>query len=101
MEKPFDPVISRMSKNQLLVLRYMLTKSETIVSSREMARKTGVVEKQLGGVLSAMSRKQLTGVTLIEAMGRDGVYGLRWKLNSKAITVVLAVNKVRALLASY
>lgn len=101
MEKPFDQVISRMSKNQLLILRAMLAKPEVIVTTRELARKTGVVEKQLGGVLSALSRKLVRGEHLIEVMGRDGVYGLRFKLNSKAITVVLAEKQVRSLILSY
>ena len=101
MEKPFDPLLSRMSRNQLVVLRLMLTKPEAILSTRDIAKKTGVVEKQLGGVLSAMSRKRVDGALLIEAMGRDGVFGLRWKLNTKAITLALAVGRVKALLASY
>lgn len=101
MEKVFDTQLSRMSKNQLVVLRSMLARPEAIVTTTEIARKTGIVEKQLGGVLSAMSRKRVHNLSLIEAMGRDRVGGLRWKLNSKAITTVLAVGKVRVLLASY
>lgn len=101
MEKPFDPILSRMSKNQLVVMRAMLAKPETIMTTREIAKKTSIVEKQLGGVLSAMSRKRVDGALLIEAMGRDGMFGLRWKLNTKAITIALAVNRVKALLASY
>lgn len=101
MEKPFDPIISRMSKNQLLVLRYMLGRADSVVPSREIAKKTGIVEKALGGVLSALSRKVVDGEHLMEVMGRDGAYGLRFRLNSKAITVVLAEKQVRALLASY
>lgn len=101
MEKVFDIQLSRMSKNQLVVLRSMLVRPEAIVTTREIARKTGVVEKQLGGVLSAMSRKRVGGMVLIEAMGRDRTGGLRWKLNSKAITTVLAIGKVRVLLAGY
>jgi len=101
MEKPFDSIISHMSKNQLLVLRYMLGKAEAIVTSREIARKTGIVEKQLGGVLSALSRKVVGGEHVMEVMGRDDTNGLRYRLNSKAITVVLAERQVRVLLASY
>lgn len=101
MEKPFDPLLSRMSRNQLLVLRYMLGKSDTVVTTREIAKKTGVVEKQLGGVLSALSRKEVANSHIIECMGRDGIYGLRWKLNVKALTVALAVNKIKVLLSSY
>jgi|GEM_PF-1014044 len=101
MEKPFDQQLSRMSKNQLLILRAMLVRTDTIMTTRELARKTGIVEKQLGGVLSALSRKQVQDEHLIEAMGRDGGYGLRWRLNSKAITQVLAVNKVKLLILSY
>jgi len=101
MEKPFDMILSRMSKNQLVVLRSMLSKPENIITSREIAKRTGIVEKQLGGVLSAMSRKRVQGETIIEVMGRDGVSGLRYKLNTKAMTVVLAINKVKALINSY
>lgn len=101
MEKPFDSILSHMSKNQLVVLRTMLARPEIIMTTREIAKKSGVVEKQLGGVLSAMSRKRVGEQCLIEAMGRDSVYGLRWKLNSKAITVALAVNKIKVLLPSY
>lgn len=101
MEKVFDQELQKMSKNQLVVLRYMLGREREVVTTREIAKKTGVVEKQLGGVLSAMSRKRVGGLALIEMMGRDGVGGLRWKLNSKAITVALAIATVRVLLASY
>ena len=101
MDKPFDTLLSRMSKNQLVVLRSMLSKPENIITSREIAKRTGIVEKQLGGVLSAMSRKRVQGETIIEVMGRDGVSGLRYKLNTKAISVVLAINKVKALINSY
>lgn len=101
MEKPFDNLVGRMSKNQLLILRAMLARPDAIMTTRELAKKTAIVEKQLGGVLSALSRKVVTGERLIEAMGRDGAYGLRWKLNSKAITVVLAEKQVRSLILSY
>lgn len=101
MEKPFDRELSRMSKNQLLVLRSLLAKPETVVTTRELAKKTGVVEKQLGGVLSAMTRKRVGGVSLLDIMGRDGGKGLRFRLNSKAITVVLAEKQVKLLIKSY
>jgi len=101
MEKPFDKEIVKMSKSQLLVLRYLLTKADSIVTNREIAKKTGVVEKCLGGVLSALSRKRLQNMSLIEPMGRDGRAGLRWKLNSKAITVALAERQVGVLIRSY
>lgn len=101
MEKMFDREIAKLPKNQLLILRYMLGRPEVVVTTRGIARKTGVVEKQLGGVLSAMSRRRVGGMSLIEPMGRDEVSGLRWKLNIKSLTVVLAANQVRLLLASY
>lgn len=101
MEKPFDRELSKLSKNQLIVLRYLLLKPVVVATTAEIARRTGVVEKQLGGVLSAMSRKRVGELSLIEPMGRDGTGSLRWNLNSKAITIALAVTKVKALLASY
>lgn len=101
MEKPFDRQIPKMSKNQLLVLRYMLGRPDTIVSTLDIAKKTGIVEKQLGGVLSALSRKRIEGMTLIEIMGREIGVGLRYKLNSKSITVLLAEKQVRSLLLSF
>lgn len=101
MEKPFDKQLSRLSQNQLMVLRTMLSRPEAIFSTREIARKSGVVEKRLGGVLSAMSRKRIEGLPMILPMGRESGGGLRWKLNTKALTVVLAVKEVKLLLASY
>lgn len=101
MDKPFDKVISRMSKNQLIVLRAMLLKPESILSTREIAKKSGVVEKGLGGVLSALSRKQVAGEHLLEIMGRDSEHGLRFQLNSKALTLALADKQVRSLILSY
>ena len=101
MEKPFDSNLSRMSKNQLLIMRYLLGRPETIVTTREIAKRTGIVEKSLGGVLSALSRKVIKNERLIDVMGRDGVFGLRWKLNSKAITILLAEKIVRSLILSY
>lgn len=101
MEKPFDRELSRMSKNQLLVLRAMIGKPEAIMTTRELAKKTGVVEKQLGGVLSSLTRKRLAGRSMLEIMGRDGTAGLRFRLNSKAVTVVLAEKQVKVLIASY
>jgi len=101
MDKPFDKQLGKMCKNQLLVLRYMLGRPDTVVTSTDIAKKTGVVEKQLGGVLSALSRKRVMDMTLIEIMGRDTTNGLRYRLNSKAITVVLADKQVRSLILSY
>lgn len=101
MEKPFDRELSRMSKKQLLVLRAMLAKPEVIMTTRELAKKTGVVEKQLGGVLSSLTRKRLAGMSLVDIMGRDNTAGLRFRLNSKAVTVVLAEKQVKALIVSY
>lgn len=101
MEKPFDAKVCRMSKNQLLVLRAMLPKASSIMTTREIARKTGVVEKSLGGVLSAMSRKREGGMCLLELLGKDDSKGMRFRVNSKAITVVLADKQVRSLLASF
>ena len=101
MQKPFDSELSRLPKNQLVVLRYLLLKPELVVTTRLIAQKTGIVEKALGGVLSAMSRRRLADVALIAPMGRDGAKGLRWKLNSKALTVALASKEVRALISSY
>lgn len=54
-----------MSKNQLLVMRCMLWRPETIMTSRGIAKKTGIVEKQLGGVLSGLLRKRVEGTVLI------------------------------------
>lgn len=90
-----------MSRNQLVVLRAMLAKPERVTTTSELAKKTGVVEKQLGGVLSAMTRKRIAGVSLIEIMGRDSVKGLRFRLNSKALTLALADKQVRSLINSY
>lgn len=101
MEKPFDRELNRMSRNQLVVLRAMLAKPEGVTTTSELAKKTGVVEKQLGGVLSAMTRKRIAGVSLIEIMGRDSVKGLRFRLNSKALTLALADKQVRSLINSY
>lgn len=101
MDKPFDATLNRLSQNQLIVLRTLLLKPETVITTRELAKKTGVMEKQLGGVLSALSRRRVAGVSLLTPMGRDGAYGLRWKLNTKALTVLLAIKQVKLLLASY
>lgn len=101
MEKPFDRDLSRMSKNQLVVLRALLAKPERIMTTYELAKKSGIVEKQLGGVLSAMTRKRIEGIAIVEIMGRDSVKGLRFRLNSKAITTALADKQVRMLISSY
>ena len=101
MEKPFDSHLPRMSKNQLLVLKYLLALGESPVTHAEIAKRTAIVEKQLGGVLSAMSRRVRNGLTLIVPSGRSTRGDLRWRLNSKAITVVLAQKQIRLLLASY
>lgn len=101
MEKPFDKEIGRMTKNQLIVLRYMLGRADTIVTTTDIAKKTAIVEKQLGGILSALTRKRLGGMGLVDIMGRDSTSGLRYRLNSKAITLVLADKQVRSLLLTY
>ncbi len=101
MERPYDNQLSKLSKNQLTILKYLLMQGEKVVSTREIATRTGVIEKRLGGVLSAMSRKRIAEMTLIEPMGRDGRGGLRWKLNGKALTTVLALRQVKVLLASF
>lgn len=101
MEKPWDREISKMSLKQLKVLKYWLGKSEAIFTNREIAKKTGVVEKELGGVMSALSRKRVKGMALIVPMGREGRVGLRWKLNSKAITIALAEQQVSLIIKNF
>ena len=101
MEKPWDRELAKMSEAQLRVLKYWVGRAEMILTNREIAKKTGVVEKQLGGVLSALSRKRVEGVAIILPMGRDGRVGLRWKLNSKAITVALAEHKIGLIIKSF
>ncbi len=101
MEKPWDSQISKMSEAQLRILKYWLGNADRILTNREIAIKTGIVEKQLGGVLSALSRKRVGGVALLLPMGRVGRIGVRWMLNSKAITIALATNQVQLLLKSF
>lgn len=101
MEKPYDSELNKFSRNQLAVMRFMVAKPDAVVTTDEIARRTGIVEKQLGGVLSAMSRRRVEGTALIEPMGRDDKAGLRWKLNTKAITISLAIGRIKVLLASY
>lgn len=90
-----------MTKNQLLVIRCLLARPNGVLTTYEIARKTGVVEKQLGGVLSAMSRKRVGEMALVLPMGRDEQAIRRWKLSNKAITIALADKQVRVLLSSY
>lgn len=101
MDKPFDRQLGKMSRNQLLILRYLLSKDDEIVTTREIAKRTGIVEKKLGGVLSALSRRVVQSESLLLPMGRQGALGLRWKLNSKALTTTLAEKQVKSLISSY
>lgn len=101
MEKPWDRELTKMSEAQLRVLKYWVGRGDAVLTNREIAKKTGVVEKQLGGVLSALSRKRVDGVALLLPMGRDGRKGLRWKLNSKAVTISLAGRQIGLLIKSF
>lgn len=101
MEKIFDSVIAKYSKNQLLVLRVFLQKPNEIVSTNILAKKTKILQKHLGGVMSALSRKRIKGQTIIEPMGKDDKAGLRWRLVVKALTHESALIKVKQLLSSY
>lgn len=101
MEKIFDRELVKFSKNQLLVLKYFLLQPNTILTSVEIAKRTKILQKHLGGVLSALSRKKINGLAIIEPMGRDERMGLRWRLITKVVTVELAIAKVKQLLSSY
>lgn len=101
MERPYDRELGKLSLSQLKVLKVLLLNPERILTTGEIARRSGIIEKGLGGVLSAMSRKRLDEEALILPMGRDEKRNLRWRVSSRAITPVLALRQVTALLLSY
>ena len=79
--------IHRLSVNQLKALEVLAVSKNGIVEAMDSSDGLGLKGKALGGVFSSLSRQVISGQHLIEAWGRglEG-RGLRWKLNTEAIT---------------
>ena len=95
-------MFARMTLNQLLVMKYLVGRGRGVVTQREIAKRTLITAKQLGGVLSALSRTDYEGSHIIEPMGKDEkTRTLRWRLNTKLVNPVLAERDIKALINSY
>jgi len=94
--------IKRLSFNQLRVLKVFLVSGDKILTVGELERKADIKGKSLGGVLSALSRNQFRGLSLIEPVGgpKEGS-GLRWQLNQKSLDIKQAKLTVEQLLKTY
>lgn len=94
--------LTRFSFNQLVLLQYLLSQVDKVVTIKQMTQNTHLKSKTLGGVLSSLSRTRFRGISLIEPLGKaqDGG-GLRWKLNNAVLNIVEAKKEVRRLLSTY
>lgn len=95
-------MFAHMTLNQLMVMKYLVSRGREIVTQKDIAKRTLITAKQLGGVLSALSRTNYQGLRLIEPMGRDAKSRtLRWRLNTKLVNPVLADKEIKALIVGY
>lgn len=79
--------IHRLSINQLKALEVLAVSKNGIIEAADSSGDLDLKGKSLGGVFSSLSRQTISGQYLIEAWGRgSGGRGLRWKLNTKAIS---------------
>ena len=94
--------LSRFSFYQLVLLRYFLKNADKILTIKEISKHTLLEDKSLGGVLSSLARTKHRGVPLIEPLGRAvESTGLRWRLNTKVLSVAEAKKEVQRLLVTY
>ena len=80
--------IRRLSLRQLKALAFLCQNEKGLGSSTAAGERIGVKGKSLGGVFSSLSRQKIKGEPLILPFGRseDG-RGLRWRLNTKLISI--------------
>jgi hypothetical protein len=80
--------IRRLSRNQLKVLAVLCQNEFGLASSSATGKRIGITGKALGGVFSSLSRQKIAGKPLLVPFGRDSSgRGLRWKLNTKLISI--------------
>ena len=82
-----ENIIYRLSPSQLRALNLLAKSKKGIVSSSSSSKDIGKQGKALGGVFSAISRRNFGSEKLILPWGKsfDG-RGLNWRLNEKVIT---------------
>ena len=80
--------IRRLSYNQLKALSVLCQNELGLASSSVAGKKIGITGKALGGIFSSLSRQKIAGQPLLIPVGRDAAgRGLRWRLNTKLISV--------------
>lgn len=81
-----ENTIHHLSPSQLRALNMLAKSKRGILSSSSSSKQIGKKGKALGGVFSAMARREFNGEKLIIAWGKseDG-RGLNWRLNEKII----------------
>ena len=96
------PKFNRLSYNQLRVAAVFLSASSSIITHKQLSKKTGLAGKSLGGVLSALSRTKWHGVSLIDPIGRpQDQAGFRWRLSPRLANRNQAKKQVSNILKTY
>lgn len=94
--------LARLSHAQLSLLDWFVQHPDRYGTVGELAKKTKLKGKALGGVISSLARTKYRGLPLIEPWGRPELgTGLRWKINTKIGSLVEAKKEVARLLATY
>jgi len=85
---PAENRLYRLSPSQLRALFLLAKSKDGIVSATTTSKELGKEGKALGGVFSALSRQVIDNQHLVLPWGKsaDG-HGLRWKLNTKLISI--------------
>ena len=103
-----DKIRKKADKRQLLVLKVIANSPTDIVYATamkeplydEVSNSTSTAEQTMGGVISSVVTMRTNEEPLLLAMGKDA-YGVRWKLNERAIKKEELRELVNELLASW
>lgn len=86
MSNNIEETLYRLSISQLKALK-ILTHSKEVLVSTSASKDIGKEGKALGGIFSAMSRRDFNGQKLILPWGKvENGRVIRWKLNEKLIS---------------
>ncbi len=85
--------LRRATKGQLLAINVVANSPSSLATTYEMQEvlhsqmdeSLSTANQSVGGTISAVSRLKVDGQPLLIPMGKDGDYGIRWKLNEDVV----------------
>ncbi len=83
-EEKVEKRLRKFTFEKLKVLAFLVNHSASLVSSKDIASGSGTANKELGGILSSLSRTKIDNEPIIIAVVRGQDSGMIWRFNESA-----------------